>query len=405
MKLKKIHYGFGICIGCILALIICCGLALNAFSVTIPFVLKQNAFTNTQTSMITTMRAVGYFVSTLFFAKYYQSLGYRLGLTVSTLMTSAAYLTFMLAGSNLLAYYLGGFLTGVSNGLGSIVAVTILINRWFLEKRSTALGVCAASTGLATVVFSPLMTRLIETLSLQICFRAVALFSTVVAVLVFLILRDDPYKIGKLPYGQKEEVKTQEAGGPGVRFSTLHWWVMLLAVALFGACATPSVSHQTVLLTTEGFSPMTAARAYSISGAALMLGKIAFGALSDRVGRMRSTIVFCAILLVSLTMFLFLGSGSVPLAFASFALFGVGLTVYTVGISIWTQDFASDANRKQMLYRFQLAYAVGRLAFSTVPGIVADRTGSYIPAYAIFLGMSVFASAVVMFTYQKVPKQ
>lgn len=150
---------------------------------------------------------------------------------------------------------------------------------------------------------------------------------------------------------------------------------------------------------------MTVARAYSVSGAMLMLGKIAFDALSNRVGRMWSTMIFCTILMVSLTMFLFLGSRSILLAFVSFALFGVGLAVYMVGIFIWTQGFALGVNRKQMLYRFQLSYAVGQLTFSTVPGIVADRTGSYIPKYTVFLGTCAFASAIVMFTYQKGPKQ
>ena len=59
------------CAGCTLMLFVTCGLAFNVFSAAQPYVLAQNGFTNTQTSMINTIRALSYlgcmFAAPLFF--------------------------------------------------------------------------------------------------------------------------------------------------------------------------------------------------------------------------------------------------------------------------------------------------------------------------------------------------
>ena len=54
--MKRLHRAWAVCLGCTFMLLICGGLGINAFSVSQPYILAQNGFTNTQTSMITTVR-------------------------------------------------------------------------------------------------------------------------------------------------------------------------------------------------------------------------------------------------------------------------------------------------------------------------------------------------------------
>ena len=69
--MKRLHRAWAICLGCTLMLFVCGGLSVNAFSVTQPYVLAYGGFTNTQTSMINTIRALSYlgcmFAAPLFF--------------------------------------------------------------------------------------------------------------------------------------------------------------------------------------------------------------------------------------------------------------------------------------------------------------------------------------------------
>ena len=192
--MKNIHRAWAVCLGCTLALLVCGGLCINAFSVTQPYILAQNGFTNTQTSMITTACSVTFLLCMFVANAYYEKLGYRVGLTLAVL-----------------------------------------------------LGAC------------------------------------LIAGLIFCTLA-------------------------GIRSTAL----MLLATILFG----------------------------------------------------------------------------------------VGIPLSTVGLSVWAADFCEEAQRPRRIQRFQLLYAAGGLAFSFMPGAIADLTGSYAPAYIVFTLFAIFTLAVVQSTYR-----
>ena len=74
---------------------------------------------------------------------------------------------------------LGDMLAGVSYGLGAMLPASILMLRWFLSRRGTAIGICAAGTGISAVVFSSILSALIERFSLRVCFYFEALMRLV----------------------------------------------------------------------------------------------------------------------------------------------------------------------------------------------------------------------------------
>ena len=61
--MKRLHRAWAVCLGCTMMMLVCSGLGVNAFSVSQPYILAQNGFTNTQTSMIVTVRSVMYLLS------------------------------------------------------------------------------------------------------------------------------------------------------------------------------------------------------------------------------------------------------------------------------------------------------------------------------------------------------
>ena len=56
----------------------------------------------------------------------------------------------------------------------------------------------------------------------------------------------------------------------------------------------------------------------------------------------------------------------------------------TLGISVWSGDMASADKFPEVLRKLQIIYACGALTFSSMPGVIADMTGGYIPAYILF---------------------
>ena len=50
---------------------------------------------------------------------------------------------------------------------------------------------------------------------------------------------------------------------------------------------------------------------------------------------------------------------------------------------------------------FTVAFAIGMLLFGPTPGILADRFGSYVPAYAFFAATLILSMVIVQYAYRK----
>ena len=259
--MKNIHRAWAVCLGCTLALLVCGGLCINAFSVT-------------QTSMITTACSVTFLLCMFVVNTYYDKLGYRAGLTLAVLLGVGSFVLFAEA-RTLPGYYLAGMLAGVSHGLGAMLPASILMLRWFSSRRGTAIGICAAGTGISAVVFSPILSALIERFSLRVCFYFEALMSLLAAGLVFLLIRESPEACGLAPYGTREEASSSEKQKLSIHPSRLRWAMLYLGVILIGSIALPGFAHMMILFTSSGFSGAQAAFSFMPGAIAALTGSYA----------------------------------------------------------------------------------------------------------------------------------
>ena len=405
--MKRIHYSWAVCLGCTLMLLVCGGLCVNAFSVAQPYILTQNGFTNTQTSMITTVRAVAYLLCMLLTPWFYGRLGYRLGTAMACLFGVISFVLFAVANS-LVVYYIAGVLAGLAYGFGSMVPASILITRWFREKHGLALGLCAAGTGFAMIVFSPVMTAIIEKYSLTVCFFFLAGVSLVMTAAVLLLVRESPEQCGRTPYGRHAAAQTEQAQSTeaaALRIGKVRWVLLFVSMCFLGAIASPGCTHLMILFTTAGFRAEDAALSVSLFGLALMVGKCLYGEVCDVLGGWRANYIFSAILFAGLILCTLSDLHVRALMFIGAVLYGSGVPMSTVGISIWAEAFSAPERYDRAVRLFQTGYGAGALLFSFFPGMVADGCGSYAPAYAVFLAIGVLSIAVVQSTYRLKEKQ
>lgn len=397
---KNLRLAIATCAGCTLMLLVTTGIAMNVFSTAQPYILAQNGFSNTQTSLIVTVRSVLYLLCMLGIDRYYRLLGERLGCALACLLAAASFAVFAVAKS-LPVYYLGGALAGISCGLGSMVPATLLIHRWLRAHRGLALGICAAGSGLATVVFCPILTELIERSGLHVAFWWTAGFCALCALMVFLLVRPGPEQYGLEPFGEAEQQAAQSAALHTFQPGRVRWVLLVLAVMLVSGICSNGFTHMMVLYTTAGMEPLRTAAALSVCGLALMVGKCVFGELSDALGSYRANYLMFAILMSGALLCVLSSYRSVWLMFASAVLFGFGASLNTVGITIWATDLSTPERRGTTLRLFQAAYGAGCVLVSFLPGVAADLTGSYAPAYALFVALLVFCLIVLQSTYRK----
>ena len=364
------------CAGCTLMLFVTCGLAFNVFSAAQPYVLAQNGFTNTQTSLITTIRSAAYLLGTFAIGRYYRRLGYRTGCALAAMLACVSFLLFA-AAKSLAAYYFAGAVAGVSYALGSMVPASILMRRWF--RAFTAITVAGG---------------------VDRGFLWTAAFCAAAAVLVFFLIRSDPAALGLEPWGKAAPESTQERALHGLHPSRLRWALLLLAVLLVSGIGATGFTHLMTLYMSEGMDAMRTAAAFSLCGLALMAGKCVCGALCDKLGSYRANYLLFGSFILGCTLCVLAPLKSEALMLASAVFLGFGGSLITVGVSIWAGDLSTPERYEKTLRLFQGAYGLGGIVLSFLPGAIADLAGGYAPAYAVFAVMLLYSLFMLQSTYR-----
>lgn len=385
--MKKFHYGWVICVCCTLLLFVTMGTVSNGFSIYLPYIMAERGLTHAQTSSLVTLRCLVSFLAMLVIGFYYRKVSIRVGTTIAACCAGLAFWLYSVAQSYQV-FCVGAAVSGLSYGLGSMIPVSILINRWFYRHRALALSICASGSGIATIVLPPVTTALVEGLSMGTAFRIEGVGIFVFAAIIFLILRNEPAEKGLLPCGQEDAAPEQEGTtvvlGHRRRMDRRVWLLLGCASLVMGAVANPGFSHLSVLYDSEGFGPSAVALIISGTGVMITLGKLIYGEVTDHLGGCRSCLIFGGILLVGHVLCCLAFTQSVVLCVFTVLCLGMGYPIATMGPSVWANDLAEPEKYPVVVRRLQVIYAGGALVFASVPGILADHLGGYIPAYLLF---------------------
>lgn len=380
-----IHYGWVICILCVLTMFCTMGLASNTFSIYINAFIEENGFTRAQGASLSTIRCVASLLGTILCGRYYDTLNMRKGLSLSVAMIGISFLIYSRAHA-LSVFYIGAFAAGLGYGLGTMVPITMMINRWFAEKQGFVLGFASAGTGMATILCPPMITAGISTGGVCLAASCEGILVLLYAVIMYFLLRNTPSEMGLLPYGAKAAIPvasnsdsiSQESVLPsGSQLPHRAEKLPLLAAFLIGMITAPNAESLAVHLTTAGLDVGTVAAAVSTFGLAMTIAKFIYGAMTDHIGIFRTNLLFTLILCLAFFSGYMAGNGSEAASFLSAAGMGIGYSMTTITFSLYAHSFYSGKKAADAVRHFWIATLTGSLAFTTVPGLVADLTGSY----------------------------
>lgn len=402
--MNRIHYCWVICATCLLTLVCTIGLTTSIFPTFLPYIIKVGGLTDTQGSSITTLRYTASFLSMLCFEKFYNRTNIRLGAVIILLDAAAAFALYSIA-ENYAGYCVAAIVAGIAHGLGGMTMVSILINRWFHSRVGTAIGICAAGSGLAATLLPPVFTAMIESISLQFAFLAKSVVTVAMATLVFLLIRNQPEDMGLTPYVSTSESEAKKRKCANAVSAPPSITLCMMAGAfLIGATAFGGMPYLGMLYTEAGFDSMSVSFALSIMGGAMTAGKFLYGYISDRLGTYRTGYIFFAAFVLGMSLCCFGNSlGNVMVMFTMIC-FGLGMSLSTVALSIFARDVSSAEDYPRNAKRFQMVYMSGALLFGSAAGVIADLTGSYIPAFMLLSVLVVLSMLLVQSSYIRLRK-
>jgi predicted MFS family arabinose efflux permease len=188
-----------------------------------------------------------------------------------------------------------GIMLGVGSGLTALVLSAVVSNRWFDSHRGLVVGLLTASSATGQLIFLPVGAWLVEHFGWRLAVLPVLSACALVAVAVFLLMRNRPSDVGLTPFGAVPGTPVT-AGAPAMRitFATPFkilaeaaqhrvFWLLAGTFFICGLSTNGLIqTHFISLCGDAGLGPVPAASVLAMMGAFDLVGTIASGWLSDR---------------------------------------------------------------------------------------------------------------------------
>lgn len=398
------HYGWLIVVSGILILFSCLGLARFAFGMLLPGMRVGLDLTYDQMGYLGTGNFVGYLCSVAVapvLLKYF-----RPRITISAgLLLIALSLAGMSQGRSFLPMLALYSLTGIGSGLANI-SIMVLITHWFRrEKRGKAAGLITLGSGIG-IIFSGLLVPFFNQVygidGWRMSWLLLAGITILIAVLVALLVRNEPQSLGLEPIGRKNPFSADELRAPSITNSGRTLVILGLLYLAFG---TTYMVYGTFIVTSMvveyGFSEATAGQFWSWVGFFSLFSGITFGTLSDKIGRKGGLMTVFSVQTVA---YLLAASGlGTCTLLLSVVLYGIAAWAIPAIMTAAVGDYLGVTKAAAGFSFITFFFAGGQTVGPAVAGLIAESYGSFAPAF--FLSALITAVAVLFALKLPAPQQ
>ena len=268
--------------------------------------------------------------------------------------------------------------------LVGLVLNVLLVSRWFVAKRGTAIGIALVGTSLGGTILPPLGRYLIASYGWRQALLLEALLPVALILVIALLVKDAPSAIGLLPLGASRTAGATPASLQGMEYGaavrTPSFWVIALCAMMTFYSILAVSAHLFLHLRGLGFSPTFAANGLGALFTMGLAGKFLFGYLADMLDR---KLVFVCNLGVMLAGSLCLASMNPSLFWPFIVLFGFGWGGLYTMLQLLTMDcFGLKAGGK-ILGTITVLDALGGGLGPWITGVLYDQTKSYQAGFAV----------------------
>ncbi len=319
--------------------------------------------------------------------------GPRLVLVVGAALLSLGYLLMSVCHSAFQLYLYYGVIVGI--GIGPIwIASSATVARWFQRRRGLMLGLVFAGPGVGQIVIPPLSQYLIDSVGFFSTFRILGLAALCTSVPLAGLVRKEPGSepaqgdLSAISSARAEkDVPLREALRTRNFWLLTSMWVFVpFAIQLF---RTHIFSHAS----DRGLDESVASLLFMFLGAGIVVGRISWGGIADKMGSVRTYSLVLIGISVSMLSAVIANSLWVFYVVAGFFGFAMGGND-PVYVKLTTDCFGSRSMGSVigvLTFVFAMSGALGPL----LGGVVADRTGSYSLAF-LAAGITVLTALLAL---------
>ena len=249
------------------------------------------------------------------------------------------------------------------------------ISGWFVRRRGMAIAICASGNYIAGAIWPTVMQSFIEDVGWRQTYELLGIASITLMLPLLLVLIPRP--VGEVPTVSDGG----SVGSPAMLGLTTGRLVVLLSIAGVGCCtamAMPQV-HVVSLSVELGHGAGAGAQMLSLMFGAGVVSRLAFGAISDRIGGLRT--LLAGSLLQCIALLLFLPATTLSALNAAALLFGLFQGGIVPCYALIVREYFRPAEAARRIGVVIFATLVGMAFGGWISGAIFDWSASYDAAF------------------------
>ena len=193
IKTSKIFYGWIIVAAGVVILAVGLGMFTSTNSLFVVPVCDSLGVTRAQFTFHRTIMTLASAAAMPLYGKAIRHFGVKKALVCGSFVLGVTIFGYSFA-SSLWHFYLLAFINGIFATAVNFMALGVLVNDWFDDKKGLALGIAYSGSGLGAALMIPIVSHVIEQTDWQFAYRFMGILGLVVLIPVILLLVKDSRK-------------------------------------------------------------------------------------------------------------------------------------------------------------------------------------------------------------------
>ena len=320
----------------------------------------------------------------------------RLIIAAGTVVGTTAIILMGQINSSWQLFVLYGMVFAIGHAASSIAPISVLMSRWFPERRGMAASVAISGNGIGQLVIIVLMASFLDSLGWRTSYAILGAVNAVVVLpMTLAVMRSHPPRIPTVTMRATYDPRDLQRSLPlGVALRSREF---LLLVVLYAACGAQDffmATHVVAFAQDQGISQFFAGNILAFMGLLGLIGVLISGAMSDKLGASRPT-VLCFLLRIGLFAYIpiFQDTASITV-FA--LLYGFTFTMTAPLTVVFVSNIFGTSRLGTISGLINMVHQVAGGLGAVLGAVIFDTRGSYDAAFVIMLVLAFVGTFAVI---------
>ena len=369
-------------------------------SVVLPSVQKEFNVARADASLPYTLLMIGFGVGGVFMGRLADKRGVMLPILVGTGGLVVGFVVAGLSGGILAFAIVHGLLLGFAGSSATFAPLVADTSLWFVQRRGTAVAICASGNYLAGAIWPPIVQHFVETIGWRHTYIGMGVFCAVTMPLLAMAMRAKPPALVAAAAAASHGAAAVPTTRPfGLSMNQAQALLCVAGVACCVAMSMPQV-HIVAYCGDLGYGAANGARMLSLMLATGIVSRLISGVICDRIGGLRTLLL--GSVLQGTALLLFLPFDSLASLYVISALFGLFQGGIVPSYAIIVREYFPPAEAGARVGTVLMCTLLGMALGGWMSGKAFDLTGSYQAAFLNGLAWNALNISIAVFLLARV---